>query len=708
MRIDNKKPEIRLILTIVFFMAIIFCLEVSADEVASESEAEDVTVAMLDEVVVTARRHEQSAFELAGNIERLSEADLSDVQHQHIAELMTRVAGMWVVRGSGQEHLTAIRSPVLSGAGSCGGFLFLEDGIPTRPSGFCNVNQMLELDSEQAAAIEVVRGPGNALYGSNALHGVINVLMPMPRASFAPYVSVEYGANQYLRAKMAIPPDAASPWFISAAYTRDGGFRDESDYRQIKLHGKHQGRLFGGDVVYAFTVTDLDQNTAGFIPGKDAYKDRDLSRMNFNPDAFREASSQRLYALWNRSYGHYELDLRPFIRHTSMEFLHHFSPGTPLENNGHASAGMISTLSFGGKGYQTVVGIDFEFADVFLDEFQSGPASGSPRLVETRPQGRHYDYEVSTRSLAPYIQSEFFLSDRWTLGAGLRLETLHYDYDNKMLSGNTRDDGSECGFGGCLQSRPADRSDTFNNLAPKLSVNYRPSENLSMFAALLRGFRAPQTSELYRLQNGQQVSDLDSEVIDSLELGLRNRGSRWFADVVLFAMKKRDSVFRDAQGFNVSGARTRHIGMELSVQLQLNERWSLQVDGTWAKHTYDFNFTPARGDEIVSGRDVDTAPRLMGSARLSYSMPGGFRGELQWVYMADYFLEAENRFKYPGHNLLHLRLGQSLSDEIDLNFRLNNLTDAAYADRADYAFGNYRYFPGRGRELFAEIRYSPK
>jgi len=38
--------------------------------------------------------------------------------------------------------------------------------------------------------------------------------------------------------------------------------------------------------------------------------------------------------------------------------------------------------------------------------------------------------------------------------------------------------------------------------------------------------------------------------------------------------------------------------------------------------------------------------------------------------------------------------------------RLNNVTDRAYADRADFAFGNYRYFPGRGRTLFIEVRYA--
>ena len=688
-------------------IAFMCCLDLGADSSGRGHAPEIPATDSLDEIVVTARRREQSALELAGNIERLDESDLIDVQHQHIAELLTRVAGTWVVRGSGQEHLTAIRSPVLTGAGSCGGFLFLEDGIPTRPAGFCNVNQMLELDSEQARSIEVIRGPGNALFGSNALHGVINVLMPFPRSGHTPYLSLEYGANHYVRAKAAIPFDANSPWLLSAAYTYDGGFREHSDYEQMKLHGKREGRILAGDVTYAFTATYLDQNTAGFVPGKDAYKDRELSKKNFNPDAFRKASSQRFYALWNRAFKNFELDLRPFVRHSKMEFLLHFIPGTPLENNGHVSAGMISAFTFSGKGHLTSAGVDFEWADVYLDQYQEGPASGSPVQVETRPPGQHYDYEVTSFSLAPFVQSEIFLSDRWTLGAGLRLESLHYDYDNRMPGGNTRDDGSECGFGGCLYSRPGDRTDSFNNFAPKLSVTYRPNASTSLFTSLLRGFRAPQTTELYRLQNGQLVSDLDSEIIDSLEFGLRSRQDNWTADIVAFFMKKKDSVFRDAQGFNVSGARTRHQGIEASAQLQLNDHWSFHLDGTWAKHTYDFNFTPGRGEQIISGRDVDTAPGLMGSLRLRYANPRGWSGELQWVYLGEYYLEAQNRFTYSGHELLNLRIGKSLSEQLVLNFRLNNLADRAYADRADFAFGNYRYFPGRGRELFAEIRYIP-
>ncbi|HEY5643740.1 MAG TPA: TonB-dependent receptor plug domain-containing protein, partial [Woeseiaceae bacterium] len=113
----------------------------------------------LEELVVTAERRAQPALRHTGNVALLTSEEITDVAHQHIYDIMTRVPGTWLSRGSGQEHLTAIRSPVLTGPGSCGAFLTLEDGIPSRPAGFCNVNQMFELFTEQADSIEVIRGP---------------------------------------------------------------------------------------------------------------------------------------------------------------------------------------------------------------------------------------------------------------------------------------------------------------------------------------------------------------------------------------------------------------------------------------------------------------------------------------------------------------------------------------------------------------------
>jgi outer membrane receptor protein involved in Fe transport len=662
----------------------------------------------MDEIVVTSQRRAQPLFEHAGNIARLDAATLDAVQHQHVHELLTRVSGVWLSRGSGQEHLTAIRSPVLTGAGSCGAFLFLEDGIPIRPTGFCNVNALFEVDTEQARAVEVVRGPGNALYGSNALHGIVNVLMPEPLTARAPQLALEAGANDYLRGRLELPFNAAAPWLAALVHADDGGFRDDTGYVQTKLHVKRLWTLGNGEFTGALTVTDLDQETAGFIIGEDAYRDDQLKRSNPNPEAFREARSLRAYGIWRRQAGRFDLDVRPYVRHTSMEFLQHFLPGKPLEENGHDSAGLLAALRFGRDGRETIVGIDAEWADMYLEETQDQPTEGSPFLQETRPVGRHYDYTVTSLGIAPYVQSEFALGERLTLGAGLRVEYIRYDYDNRMLAGNTRDDGSECGFGGCLYTRPADRDDGFTNAAPKLSLDYRLDSATNLYAVLARGFRAPQATELYRLQSGQQVADLDPESVDSFELGIRRRGDSFLADVAVYAMNKRDSVFRDAEGFNVSGARTKHRGVEIGLDWRLSPALELSLAATYARHYYDFDTVAALGETFRRGREVDTAPRVLGNLELNYAPRDGVDVGMQLTSIGDYYVDAENRFEYPGHVIGNLRTAFRIGDELRLTLRLNNVMDRDIADRADYAFGNFRYFPGRGREFFAELQYSPR
>ena len=657
------------------------------------------------EIVVTGQRREQAALAHAGNIERLADDRIDAVRHQHIHQLMTRVAGVWISRGSGQEHLTAIRSPVLTGAGSCGGFLFLENGIPIRPAGFCNVNQLFEIDTEQAQSIEVIRGPGNALYGSNALHGIINVFMPVAGSRAPGQGVVEFGPNRFLRLQAELPADPESAHFAAFTFSDDGGFRDDSGYRQFKLHANTTTEFLGGRLTSAFSATDLDQETAGFIVGEDAYKDPALNRSNPNPEAYRKASSQRLYGIWSGTIAGRVLDVRPFLRHSDMEFLQHFLPGQPLEENGHVSAGAMAAMTLAADRHTTIAGLDLEWSRADLTETQFGPAQGSDFVVETRPAGLHYDFEVDGFSIAPYVQADIELAESLTLGIGLRAEYTRYDYDNRMLDGNTRDDGTPCGFGGCLFTRPADRSDDFFNLAPKASLNYRLAAATSIYAVAARGFRAPQMTELYRLQNGQQVADLDSERIDSVELGVRHATATLSLDVAAFFMRKRDSVFRDAQGFDVSGARTRHDGIEVAADWQFTPAWTLAVNAAYARHRYDFDTVAARGETFVSGRDVDTAPRWTGSAEVGYDGGGRVRAALQWVHMGRYFLDAENRFDYPGHELLNLRVAYAASPRLAVSARLNNLADTDVADRADYAFGDYRYFPGRGRELFVEVRY---
>ena len=661
----------------------------------------------LDEVIVTATRSPVAVMDYPGSATRIDAATVGLTSTTHSSELLNRAPGTKNQRGSGQESLTALRSPVLTGAGACGAVLVLEDSIPIRPVGSCNVNELFEVNIEQAAAVEILRGPGSSLYGSSAVHGIINVIPPLPDELPVLGLVLEAGSDDYRRMRLAASTESDGRGLgIALLATDDGGWRDSSGFSEQKLNAVWTQPLSAGSLTMRLAATHLDQETAGFITGQDAYRDSALAHSNPNPEAYRNAQSARFTLHYENGSG---LELRGYLRSSRMDFLQHFLLGQPVEENGQDSAGlMLSITRTDVAGGELVLGTDAEVAASSLLQFQDGPTtSPSPAANAIRPAGRHYDYDVDSQLLAGYAQWRRPLAPNWSIEAGIRLEEVRYDYNNRMIDGNTDENGAACP-GDCLYSRPADRSDDFTNFAPRLGLVWRPVESLAAYLSMARGFRAPEVTELYRLQRQQSVADLDSERADAVELGLRLRGASAGLDLAAFTMGKQNVILRDSAGFNVSGGRTSHRGLEYDLDWAFGKGWTIAGSGTVARHEYRFTAAVEQGEQITAGNDIDTAPRQIHTLRLRRDT-ASLAAELEWLHVGNYWANASNTARYDGHDLLNLRFSWQPQPAWTFALRVTNLLDAAYADRADFVTvsgsGIYRYFPGRDRAAFVELAW---
>jgi len=669
--------------------------------------AAPVPAAPLETVVVTGSRAAQPASELAASIRVVGSEELELVRAVHISEALARVPGAWISRGNGQEHLTAIRSPVFTGPGSCGAFYLAQDGLRLRPAGVCNVNELSEVDSEQAARIEVLRGPGNAVHGGNAQHGVINVISAPPPEARDAGLTLTGGPNDYVRALGSYGDSSGhGGWRLSLNATHDGGYKHHSGYDLQKLDYRHDAEWSGVRLQSLLSLGELDQQTAGFVIGEDAYKDSARQKENPNPEAFRDNRTARWYGRFTLDAGPGELSVTPFYRYQDMRFLQHFLLGEPLEENGFKSTGWQSEWRVAlDDTLELMTGLDGEWTTSFLQETQGDPVPGNTVL----PAGKHYDYEVEGLNGAVFAQLAWTPLAATRVDAGLRLEHQRYDYDNRMLAGATRDDGTPCGRAGapvpCRYSRPADREDDFTEPAFNLGVVQDIGGGQELVLNYAHGFRPPQTAELYRLQAGQSVADIDSEQVDSIEAGWRGARETLSWQLAAYYMEKRNVIFQDAERRNVDDARSNHRGLEYSLDWRFAEAWALAADGTYAWHRYDGN-APLQGlppGAGIDGNDMDTAPRAMASVRLRWTPRERITAELEWQHMGRYYLEPTESFDYEGHELLHLRFSQQLTRHFSWAARVTNLTDEQYADRADYAFGDYRYFIGEPRSLFVDI-----
>ena len=648
----------------------------------------------VEEIITIAKRTESQPSQLSASTAIVTSEELRLVSHTHIQEAVSRVAGVNLNRGNGQEYLPAIRSPVLTGAGACGAFVMAEDGIPLRASNFCNINELFEAHSEVAERIEVLLGPGTVMYGSNAIHGVINVVTASVGSPNK--LGVDLTENDNQRLKLSV---GAEDFSFATSLTHNGGYRDQTGVDQQKVSLKYRYQTDTVSVLTGLSATNLNQETAGYIIGINAYKDPLLARSNPNPEAYRDVRSARLWSRMVYQLAGAELILTPYVRHTKMDFLQHFLPGDPLEQNGQTGAGTQLSYHFSPQPQtKLILGADIEYTDAFLKQSQATTTVGSAFLQETVPQGKHYDYKVNAKVGALFADMQWHTTDSLNLQAGMRYESTHYDYRNQMIAGRTRDDGTSCGFGGCRYSRPPSAKEGFDNWSADFGLIYDLNNHHKLSARFSRAYRAPQATELYRLQRDQQTSDLKSENISALELSLRGSKNPLIYKLALYHMEKENHIYRDSDFFNLSDGATKHQGLELQLKWQFSAQLEFSFSASHALHRYRHSQN-INGIEI-RGNHIDSAPRYFANAQILWRYLDQTQFELEWQIMGDYFLDPENLHSYPGHNIFNLRAAHRLSEQFKLYVRVLNLADSAYADRADYTgFSGYRYFPGQPRTL---------
>ena len=658
-----------------------------------------------EEIIVLEKKISNlSGWSNSVSISSINSSDLNKLDAQHPKQIFRRLPGIWISRGSGQEHLTAMRSPVLTGPGACGSFLILEDGIPVRPAGFCNVNGLFETAFEISGGIEAITGPASSRYGANAMHGVINVISrPITDGNS---ISTNLGPNGYRNIKAKLGNQ--SNWSLNAFGASNDGFREFSGYDQQKLNFRSSFQLKSWVASLNMTLTNLNQETAGYITGLNSYKESNLNRKNLNPEAFRDANSQRISLNLKREYENGISLLSPFFRKNDMQFLQHFLPGTPVEENRHISYGFLFKRFLNFEDYSLIGGIQIEVADAELVETQANALTTSSAFNNaTRPQGKHYDYEVDSKVYAAFLGiDDLYISRDLLFFADLRTESIKYDYNNRMNSGNIREDGTNCGFGGCYYNRPDDRSDNYNELSVRAGIE-TDFDLLNYFFQASLGFRPPQINEAYRLQKKQSVSDLDSEKLTMIEMGTTFNLDNLKGSVSIYKSKKRNSIFRDSENFIIDNGKTNHKGIELTLDINLNEISNLTSNLTYGDHKYDFDSDTSMREKIRIGNEIDTSPKLMANLILDTSINDALSLTFELEHMDSYFTDAANLHEYEGHTLLHFRTNLNYSEKLKLYLRIDNVTDRDYAERADFnAFGGDRYFPGLPRETYVGLEYS--
>jgi len=668
----------------------------------------------IQEIVVTTTREVRNLNEMAESIGVLSEQTLRNISPSHPAEALNRIAGVHINNLGGEGHMASIRQPITT----AGVYLFLEDGLPTRPTGFFNHNGLYEINIPQSSRVEVIKGPASALYGSDAIGGVINVISKAPSVDSQIDINHEQGSDGWQRSLFSVSDgDDNLAARLDFNHTQSHGFRDAADYDRQSLTGRVDSQINDPmQLKVIATYSTIDQSGVSSLEIDD-YQNNTRQNLYHDDIGFREVEALRISAeLAYEVSSDQLLSLTPFYRDNQMAMMPSwmvtYDPNVRDYEFTSYGALLKYRQRFLDDSVELIVGMDVDVTpSTYLEEKIEVTQVEGIYTDYLRSGELNYHFEAKQRSLSPYIQAELQFNDQWRLNLGVRQDQFKVDYEN-FLPADPAD---------FSHLRPASTSIDYSNTSPKFGAVYQYSNDHQAYANYRYAFRAPTVGALFRAGSSRNSTELQPVTSASAEIGFRGQFGDDFAyELALYEMNTEDdivSVIRDASRLTVNAGETVHRGIELGLDYRVNNEWQLGLSLTRTDQSYkDFTYVLFSrscfcNQQInFAGNQVGKAPENLANVRLAYSPQklSGFNAELEWDSVGEYSTDETNTQTYNGHNLLNLRLNYRLSDQFDVYLRGANLTDKLYSTYTSNQVNNpnISYRPGMPRSWFLGLRWA--
>ncbi len=674
---------------------------------------------VLDEIVVTATKRESSARDIPVSINATSGEALENMGARDIQDYIATIPGISLqespngdaggrklsVRGVGPSQVNEVSGNQTVGQ-------FIGDFPMTDP--YSNYVTP-DLDPFDLQSVEILKGPQGTYFGASALNGAIRYVPTKPQlgqwatrgfveglkisdggldATYAAAVNVPLGDSLALRGtgvlqrtpgvidnlqRGVVDADSRDKWSGRAAL-----YWAPSDRLDVQL-------MFLKQESDKHDVLDVDNATAltnNQRPGPSNIESGfDLGSLDVRYDAgswgtlVLQSSLQHKHVLG-------DVDATLFTGEQGAQNFRAFS-STAVEGTTHE----LRLVSPGDGLWSWIAGVfllDYQ-ADVFTDAYLPGTASPVPAPPPLDgiigPNGVSYG-SVRTapeaRETSLYGELARQLGQAWELTLGARL------YRTRIF-GTYAAGGL---LGGAVPDVDIDLRE--NGISPKLSLAWRPSEDLMAYATIARGFQFgginTQTSGVpfENPATGPTVPpSFGSSSLWSREIGLR---TDWFertlrADLVIYDLDWSDAQFVEANDnliidtqYVSNVGKVRSQGAEGSIiYLPPIEGLSLNLALGYSRALTASPYTAQNGTEVPAGTEMPNSPRWQLASSLAYERGLGAwtaAGSLIHTYASrayDTIVHDNEIFDFGAFNLGLSLSRPDLSGAPSLSFSVTNL-----------------------------------
>jgi len=586
-----------------------------------------------EEVVVTATLSEKRSSEIPANIEVFSETEIVEMGARMLPDVLFEAQSTILQPTSGRMSVARLRG--LNSKNT----LVLIDGV-RQPSGFQDYVDLSEIPVGMISRIEIVRGSSSALYGSEAIGGVINIITKKPTETFQANFNSRYGQSTYADANNLLFNAGATGSFEKFGYavsgsmnTKDRYDRDDSD---LMTDGDDKTSLSGsGKITYQLNP---NINLALGL----TYADTELKgvRTKTSGDFDRKVETNRLssYIEFDSKIG----DLSTIVarvQHSSYDWTAEMQPITK---------GSYSLMEID----QTTDQFDGRWSSLVFDQHFL-TAGMEYRLINRDDDSTSRDIN----NFGAFIQDEMTFFKKLGITVGMRFDS-HSDFGSAF--------------------------------SPKIASYYKLNQNFRVKGSYGEGFRAPSVYELYTgsLYTKKKIlyanPDLDPEKSRSYELGFDANFSTFSFGVTAFKNDLRDMIGEIQIGSEQSGKKTIPVYELRNIDEATTQGFEINAE---AKLPYGFSLSDAltimEAKDEITDNDLLYVPTVSNIFKIAYANNKiGLHTNLRVVTTGEQTIEDD--VKTEGYTLINFYGSKTLGELFSFYIGINNLFNAD----ASAAYGN--------------------
>ncbi|MBK7936091.1 MAG: TonB-dependent receptor plug domain-containing protein [Lewinellaceae bacterium] len=651
-----------MIKNVLFFALFIFAIQLAAQT----SETDSLKEARVPQVVVIAQK-DRLLSGVPGAASYVKPLELRRIAPLTGNEVFRKLPGVHVVDEEGLGLRTNIGIRGLNPDRSSN-ILVLEDGVPVQLNPYGEPEMYYTPAIDRMAAIEVVKGSGQILFGPRTIGGVVNYITAGAPDEPETRVVLKGGSGGFFSSQLQYGTTHGSTGLIVNYLHKQAdqigvtGFRVNDLNAKINFTTGERSalgiKLQVYDEVSNSTYIGLTQNmfdSGNYYPvmaPDDELKvrryalaathkyfisnnlklrttaygytiSRDWRRQGFTSDS---AKPPQTGVVWGDAV----------IPNGAVFMLRE----SGLRNRAFAVGGVESKLTWdyrlGQQKHQLEAGGRILGEQAHETEYSgNSPAARSGKLIVDELRPGH--------AVSGFVQNKFNLSSRLAVTAGIRVEDYHFERRinlYKTASGVYRDTSI---------AAPSHVS----ALIPGIGFNYSLKNNATVFGGVHKGFAPPAIKN--SVSNSGEVFPLDEQASWNYELGLRSAFARGFeAELTGFYLDFQKQVIPLSESSGGSGSgfanagNTRHLGVEAAFRLDFGKifhsAYSVywEANATYSHATYNADRFVGAEKTNVKGNDLPYAPRWLSTQTLGFSAPWRLDVQVNGTYVSEQFTDELN------------------------------------------------------------------